>query len=80
MSGYNAQTYLIQLFFIMGQVFDSFFNMPLFTYSIGQYQALINVGDVILYDFIITLIVCFVFNLPTQGVTINARISRKNKE
>ena len=75
MNQYHAIEWLLDLFNIMGATLQGLFVMPVFTFD----DVTVNIGQLLVFDFIVTILLKFALNLPTSGITINERIKKKNE-
>lgn len=75
MNTYFAYDWLMDFVRIMGATIQGIFVMPVFTIN----QTTVHIGQILVFDFIVTILLKFAINLPTSGITINERIKRKNE-
>lgn len=75
MNSYYAYDWILDFIRIMGTTLQGLFTMPVFTVN----GVNVHIGQLLVFDFIVTMLLKFAINLPTSGITINERIKRRNE-
>lgn len=75
MSTNTVWDWIYELIRVMGAGIQTAFVLPVFQIN----GVTVHFGQILLFDFIVTLLLKFAVNLPTSGITINERIRKKDE-